>query len=171
MGLLEKQWFVAKTRANQEKAVKRRLEEMNIEAYLPTRVEIRQRCDRRKKVEVSVIPNTLFICADKNTVLSLPNCIGFPMRYMVDHMTKKLLVVPEKQMKNFMFLMDFSSDSVLIDNNLLFEKGDKIRIIKGDFCGIEGELILVEGKSRVLVRLESIIACTIEIPSSYLEKI
>jgi len=171
MGLLNKQWFVAKTRANQERAVKERLEAMNIETYLPTRMEIRQRRDRKKKVEVVLIPNTLFIYADKNTALSLPNHHGFLIKYMIDYMTRTLLVVPEKQMQNFMFLMDLSDDNVQVDNNLLFEKGDKIRVVKGPFCGIEGELIRVEGKNKVLVRLENIIACTMEVSSSYLEKI
>ena len=171
MELPNKQWFVAKTRANQERAIKERLEAMNIETYLPTRMEIRQRRDRRKKIEVVLIPNTLFIYTDKNTALSLPNHHGFLVKYMIDFMTRTLLVVPEKQMQNFIFLMDLSDDNIQIDNNLLFEKGDKIRVIKGPFAGVEGELIRVEGKKKVLVRLENIIACSMEVPSSYLEKI
>ena len=171
MELPNKQWFVAKTRANQERAIKERLEAMNVETYLPTRMEIRQRRDRRKKVEIVLIPNTLFIYTDKSTALSLPNHHGFLIRYMIDFMTRTLLVVPEKQMQNFIFLMDLSDNNVQIDNNLLFEKGDKIRVIKGPFTGVEGELIRVEGKKKVLVRLENIIACSMEVPSSYLEKI
>ena len=171
MELPNKQWFVAKTRANQERAIRERVEAMNIETYLPTKIEIRQRHDRKKKVEVVLIPNTLFIYTDKNTALSLPNHHGFAIRYMIDYMTRTLLVVPEKQMKNFMFLMDLSDENVQIDNNLLFEKGDKIRVIKGPFTGVEGELIRIEGKKKVLVRLENIIACSMEIPGNYLEKI
>ena len=171
MELPNKQWFVAKTRANQERAIKERVEAMNIETYLPTRIEIRQRHDRKKKVEVVLIPNTLFIYTDKSTALSLPNYHGFPIKYMIDYMTRTLLIVPEKQMKNFMFLMDLSDENIQIDNNLLFEKGDKIRVIKGPFTGIEGELIRIEGKKKVLVRLENIIACSMEIPNNYLEKI
>ncbi len=166
-----KQWFVAKTRANQEKAIKKRLEEMNVETYLPTRIEIRMRRDRRKKIEVTVIPNTLFICTDKKMALALPNHHGIQVKYMIDFMTKTLLVVPEKQMKNFMSVMGVSDESVQISNDLMFEKGDKIRIVEGAFCGVEGELIRVEGKDKVLVRLNNIIACTIEVPNSYLEKI
>ena len=144
---------------------------MNIETYLPTRMEIRQRKDRRKKVQVSVIPNTLFICADKQTALALPNHHGFPIKYMIDFMTRTLLVVPERQMQNFMTLMGFPDENVQISNDLLFEKGDKIRVIDGVFCGVEGELIRIEGKDKVLVRLDNIIACTMEVPSNYLEKI
>ncbi len=171
MELTGKQWFVAKTRANQEKAIRERLEAMNIESYLPSRMEIRQRNDRKKKVEVVLIPNTIFIYTDKNTALSLPNHHGFLIKYMIDYMTRTLLIVPEKQMSNFIFLMDLSEGKIEIDNNLLFEKGDKIRVINGPFIGVEGELIRVGEKKKVLVRLENIIACSMEIPSSYLEKI
>jgi hypothetical protein len=44
-------------------------------------------------------------------------------------------------------------------------------VIKGTFTGIEGELIRLEGKKKVLVRLDNIIACSVEIPGGYLEKI
>jgi len=172
MELPNKQWFVAKTRANQERAIRERINAMNIETYLPTRVEVRQRRDRRKKVEVVLIPNTLFIYTDKNTALSLPNHHNFLIKYMIDCMTRTLLVVPEKQMKNFMFLMDLSDESVQVDNNLLFAKGDKVRVIKGPFAGIEGELVRTGGKKKVVVRLENVIAYSImEMPGSYLEKI
>jgi len=167
----DKQWFVAKTRANQERAIRERLTEMNIETYLPTRMEIRIRRDRRKRIEVVVIPNTLFVCAEKKAALALPNHHGVPIKYMIDFMTRTLLVVPERQMRNFMSVMGVSDANVEINNDLMFEKGDKIRVVEGVFCGIEGELIRVEEKDKVLIRLDNIIACTMEVPSNYLEKI
>ncbi len=171
MELANKQWFVVKTKANQEKAIKRQLEEIGIKAYLPTRMEIRQRCDRKKRIEVAVIPCTLFIHTSKNMALSLPNHHGFPIKYMIDYATRTLLIVPEKQMQNFISLMGFSDSGVQINNDLLFEKGDKIRVIDGVFCGVEGELIRIDEKDKVLVRLDNIIACTMEVPSNFLEKI
>ena len=52
------------------------------------------------------------------------------------------------------------------------KKGDKVRVIKGDFAGIEGELIRVKGHKRVVVRLEGVVSlATAYIPGSFLEKI
>jgi transcription antitermination factor NusG len=47
-----------------------------------------------------------------------------------------------------------------------------VRIIKGSFAGIEGELIRIKGHKRVVVRLEGIAAvATTYIPASFLERI
>ena len=167
----KQQWFVAKTRANQERAIRERLTKMGIETYLPFRIEERYKYGKRKKEEVLLIPNTLFIYTDKNTALSFPNHHGFLIKYMIDCMTHTLLVVPEKQMQNFMFLLDVSNGDIDIDNELLFVKGDKVRITQGAFAGLEGELIRIEGKKKMLVRLDNIIACSIKIAGYHLEKI
>ena len=167
----KQQWFVAKTRANQERAIQERLTKMGIETYLPSRIEERYRYGKRRKEEVLLIPNTLFIYTDKNMAWALPNHHGFFMKYMIDYLTRTLLVVPEKQMQNFMFLLDVSNGDIQIDNRLLFVKGDKVRITQGTFAGLEGELIRIEGKRKMLVRLDNIIACSVKIAGSHLEKI
>ena len=95
----------------------------------------------------------------------------FPMSYMIDYMTRSLLVVPDKQMKDFMFLLDFSEEAVHVSNENL-RRGDRVRVIKGDFAGIEGELVRIKGHKRVVVRLEGLFSlATTYIPGSFLEKI
>jgi transcription antitermination factor NusG len=170
MEVLNKQWFVAKTRAKQEKAIQQRLNETGIESFLPTRMEVRQWHDRKKRIEVALIPNTVFIYTDKNTALSLPNSHNFPIKYMIDCNSRSLLIVPDKQMQDFIFLLNYPDDILIEENHLLLGKGDKVKVIKGLFSGVEGELIRTEGKNKVLVRLENLIACSIEVPVSYLER-
>jgi len=70
-----------------------------------------------------------------------------------------------------MFILDFSEEAIRIENKDL-KRGDRVRVIKGDFVGIEGELIRVKGHKRVVVRLEGIFSlATTYIPPSFLEKI
>ena len=95
----------------------------------------------------------------------------FAARYLRDRETGNFLIVPDKQMNDFMFLLDFSKEMVEVVNENL-KKGDKVRVIKGDFAGIEGELIRVKGHKRVVVRLEGVVSlATAYIPGSFLEKI
>lgn len=75
------------------------------------------------------------------------------MNYLLNLETRQLLVVPDKQMQDFMFLLDFSEDAVQVLNENL-RQGDRVRVIKGEFAGIEGELIRIKGHKRVVVRLE-----------------
>ena len=123
------------------------------------------------KVEKPVIPNLIFIHSDYNTCLSLVNEYKLSMNYLLNLETRQLLVVPDKQMQDFMFLLDFSEDAVQVLNENL-RQGDRVRVIKGEFAGIEGELIRIKGHKRVVVRLEGAFSlATTYIPGSYLERI
>lgn len=49
-----------------------------------------------------------------------------------------MLVVPDKQMEDFMFVMDLNPDGVSLDSEIL-TVGHKVKVIKGELSGIEGE--------------------------------
>lgn len=139
--------------------------------YIPFRTVIKEKGGKKVKVEKPVIPNLIFIHSDYNTCLSLVNEYKLSMNYLLNLETRQLLVVPDKQMQDFMFLLDFSEDAVQVLNENL-RQGDRVRVIKGEFAGIEGELIRIKGHKRVVVRLEGAFSlATTYIPGSYLERI
>ncbi len=167
----ERHWFAAVTRAKQEKSIKERLDRLSVENFVPLRTEVRQWKYRRKKVTVPAIPNLVFLHTDRQTGLSLVNEYGFRMRFMQDKACKEPLVVPEKQMHDFMFLFNLSEGNAEIFGPEL-EKGDRVRIVAGPFAGIEGELLRINGTHRVVVRLEGIATlATTTINRSLLEKL
>lgn len=166
----ELHWYVANT-CRQEKKIKQRLDSMGIENFIPFQQIARKIHGVDKLIEVPVIPNLVFIHTTLKTCMSLIQEYAFDMRYLRDRETGNFLIVPDKQMNDFMFLLDFSKEMVEVVNENL-KKGDKVRVIKGDFAGIEGELIRVKGHKRVVVRLEGVVSlATAYIPSSFLEKI
>ena len=166
----ELRWYVANT-CRQEKKIKQRLNTMGIENFIPFQQIARKIHGVDKLIEVPVIPNLVFIHTTLKTCMSLIQEYAFDMRYLRDRETGNFLIVPDKQMNDFMFLLDFSKEMVEVVNENL-KKGDKVRVIKGDFAGIEGELIRVKGHKRVVVRLEGVVSlATAYIPGSFLEKI
>ena len=166
----ELHWYVANT-CRQEKKIKQRLDSMGIENFIPFQQIARKIHGVDKLIEVPVIPNLVFIHTTLKTCMSLIQEYAFDMRYLRDRETGNFLIVPDKQMNDFIFLLDFSKEMVEVVNENL-KKGDKVRVIKGDFAGIEGELIRVKGHKRVVVRLEGVVSlATAYIPSSFLEKI
>ena len=166
----ELHWYVANT-CRQEKKIKQRLDSMGIENFIPFQQIARKIHGVDKLIEVPVSPNLVFIHTTLKTCMSLIQEYAFDMRYLRDRETGNFLIVPDKQMNDFMFLLDFSKEMVEVVNENL-KKGDKVRVIKGDFAGIEGELIRVKGHKRVVVRLEGVVSlATAYIPSSFLEKI
>jgi transcription antitermination factor NusG len=164
-------WFAAKVKYQTEKKIRNYLQEQGIEHYIPFHKTVIERDGRKRKVERPVINCFAFVHTDKATAFSIPTEMHLTMNYIRDIDTGQLLVIPDKQMEDFMFVLDFSEDAIRLDNKNL-KRGDKVRVIKGPFAGIEGELVRVKGHKRVVVRLEGIFSlATTYIPPSFLEKI
>jgi transcription antitermination factor NusG len=136
------QWYVAKVKYRTEKKIKNYLEKEGIEHYIPFREE------------KPLIPCTVFIRTDYERALSLPVECGSKIDYLYNPDTKKFRVMPDKQMTDFMFLQDFSDRTILLTHPEDLQGGEKVRIIKGEFAGIEGELYRIKGHKRVVVKLE-----------------
>ena len=88
---------------------------MDIDYYLPTRIVISQLKYRRKRSEVPVIRNLIFICATKQVACDISNVYSAQLFYMKDLSTHSMLIVPNKQMEDFMFVMDLNPDGVSFD--------------------------------------------------------
>ena len=167
-GTRKMHWYAAYTKINQELTIKKRLDHLAIENYLAMRDET---SFGKKNVRVILIPHLIFIRTDQTTAFSLLNEHGLNVVYLKDLETRHLLIVPDKQMRDFMFLLDFSDSTVEVINEEL-KRGDRVRVIKGPLIGLEGELLRIKGHKRVIVRLEGVVSvATSYIPGSFLEKI
>lgn len=163
-------WFVAKTRANQELSIKKHLDSFGIENFVPVRSAVRVYSGRKRMVQKVQIPNTVFVRTTKEQAYSLINEEGLKLSFMIDKTTRKTLVVPEKQMRDFMQVFAVADTGIVQVSTETFAKGDKVQIIDGDFCGVEGELIRISGKSHVLIRIHGVIAITVQISKKSLRK-
>ena len=164
-------WYAAMTRSNQEFFIKKKLDDLGVENFLPVEESIRETPFGRKKVRIPLIRSMIFVRTTKRNSFSLLNDYSLPMKYLRDFERHQALIVPDKQMQDFMFVLDVAMDGVEVLNKDL-KRGDKVRIIKGPLCGLEGELIRVKGHKRVVIRLDGVASiATSYIPSSFLEKI
>ena len=172
----QKYWFAARTLSKQEFAVKKRIENLNleegidVECYLPTRTVISQLKYRRKRNVVPVARGLIFIHATKQSACDIHNVYGVQVFYMKDFSTHSMLIVPSKQMEDFMFVMDLNPDGVSFDTEP-FAIGNKVKVVKGDFCGIEGEIATESNKTYVVIRIKGVLVASVKVPKSYLKMI
>ena len=176
-------WFAARTRDKQEFVIRDSLEKLradiNIEYYLPTQFVIRQLKYRRKCVEVPVIRNLIFVRATKQDACDLSNKYGVQLYYIKDFVTRAMLIVPDKQMKDFMFVMNLDPAAVILNDDCfavgtkvqVITVGSKVRVMKGDLCGVEGELALEANKTYVIIRIEGVLTASVKVAKSYLKVI
>ena len=163
-------WFAARTRKDQEIAVRNSLKKIGMEHYIPTQIVVRQLKYRKKEIEIPVIRNLVFVYATKEKACSLVNDYGIRLFYVKNVETGGLLVVPDKQMNDFMLVMNIDPTGVSFDNELL-EVGEKVQVVKGEFAGVEGELVRIANRSYVVIRIPQVFFASVRIPKSYLKKI
>ena len=160
------------SRSNREAHPKQRKlkTELDLNYYLPTQFVIRQLKYRRKRVEVPVIKNLIFIQATKQDACDISNKYNIQLFYMKDLLTRAMLIVPDKQMQDFIFVMDLDPNGVSFDNDHL-SVGSRVQVVKGDFCGVEGELASEANKTYVVIRIAGVLSASVKVPKSYLRVI
>ena len=163
-----RQWLVVYVQSCLEKKTVERLRNMGIECYLPVQSEVRQWSDRRRKVNRLVIPMMIFVHVSQQE-RALPLTLQAVSRYMVLRGESIPAVIPEEQMRKFQFMLDYSEEAVEICSSPL-TPGEAVRVIKGPLAGLEGELVMVEGRCKVAVRLEMLGWATVEMKVGMVEK-
>ena len=74
-------WYVIYTKPRSEKKVEEKLLSLGINAYCPTRNEIRFWSDRKKRIEVPVLPSMVLVNIDDNEINKVFECSSV-IRYM-----------------------------------------------------------------------------------------
>ncbi|MBK5196153.1 MAG: UpxY family transcription antiterminator [Proteiniphilum sp.] len=165
----ERRWLAAYVKMHHEKKVRDRLTDIGIESFLPLQTEVRQWSDRKKTVERVLISMMIFVKVDREEqlrVLQLPAVL----RYMVLRGEHGPTEIPDKQMERFRFMLDYS-DSTISFNTTDLQPGEQVLVIKGALKGLTGELINVDGKSSIAIRIERLGCATVEMSAGMVERI
>ena len=165
----ERKWYVAYVRLFHERKTAEKLTAMGIESFVPVREEIHQWSQRKKKVMRVLIPQMIFIHATPKERLEALTLASIS-HYMVLRGEHTPAVIPDRQMQQFMFMVDYSEESIEMYNSPL-QPGQSIKVIKGPLAGMEGELMEIEGKSKVIVRLDLLGCAGVDMPIGFVEAI
>lgn len=159
-----RRWLAAYVKMHHEKKLRDRLTQIGIESFLPVQVEVRQWSDRKKKVERVLIPMMIFVYVnseEQRIVINQPAVI----KYLVLRGEKIPTEIPKYQMDDFRFMVDNSDTSVNF-SDLDFQPGEKVRVIKGALSGLEGELVTIDGKSNIAIRIKQLGCAVVEMSAS-----
>ena len=161
-------WYVARTRHGAELGVRNRLSALGVESFVPTRA---RRASRGKvMVEEPLLTSLVFLRATKTDALDLIHFRGIKADYLFDCATRKLMVVPDKQMEDFKRVFDLSTEEGgLVDVPL--HVGERVRVTRGCLKGVEGYVLELQGKTYVVVGLLNCLYARARVPRAWLEKI
>ena len=141
---ISKNWFVIYTKVRQELKVLEHLTHLGIEAYTPTKIEVRKWSDRKKKVTVCLLPSMVLVCLEEKEVNKVFEVPGV-RRYLFVHgerarVKNDEVLAMKHYIENTYQLLDKKEPLV----------GSKVKI---NFLDQEAEVISVKGK-RCMAQLE-----------------
>ena len=138
-------WFVVITRWGQWKKIAERLAALGIRHFIPSSY------------------NTLvFFRTDKERALNLVNAGEVKGRFIVDHCTRSILEVPEKQMDAFIKVVTEYPDAP-VTNDFPITKGTRVKVIRGPLKDVEGEVMGHPSGIQLLVRVKTLICARVNI--------
>ena len=135
-----KSWIALYTRPRSEKKVRDYLNSIGIENYLPVQYQLRQWSDRKKLVEVVVIPMVIFVTIERSGTFSIPpNPLIIKPLYQIGG-GKKPAIIPDSQIERLKFILGQSDYPVTFDSTI-FKVNDKVRVVRGPLMGLTGEIV------------------------------
>lgn len=172
---MDKVWFAMRATYRRELMAKSVLSGNSIESFVPMRYVVRIVRGKKKRLFEPAIHNIIFVHADKATIQSIKSELQY-LQYMTTYRNGKRvpIVVPEKQMENFIRLTDTYDDKLMFlpyDSRLLV-RGVRIRVSAGPLEGLEGHLVRFDGmrNRRVVVSIDGIVsASSASIPMEYID--
>lgn len=144
-------WYAVYTRSRHEKKSAQLLTDQGIEAYVPLKRVVRQWSDRRKLVLEPVIRGYLFVKVDHTHYEKVLSTDGV-VRYV--WFNGKPAIIPEKQINTLKAVVGTDVEIECLPESL--KPGVAVRVIAGPLAGLEGELLRMAGKHKVVVRLHAL---------------
>jgi len=144
-------WYPVYTRSRAEKKAHEELTRKGIYSYLPLKKTVKQWSDRKKIVEEALIKSYLFvyISAKEYAEVLMTNGIA---RFI--YFSSQIASIPEQQINDLKLLLATDADLEVFEYDI--KPGERVLIKAGPFKGILAELVSIQNKQRIILRLQNI---------------
>lgn len=144
-------WYALLVKPRTEKKVGQRLGELGFEACVPTQMQLRQWSDRRKKVEVVLFNNYVFVATDakhRNEVFQA----GHILKYV--QFGGRIATLSEKEVAMIKRLARLEAPVEITYES--FRVGETVEVLTGPLAGYCGTVTAVSGNTRLQLALPSL---------------
>ena len=142
-------WYVMYTKPRHEKAVARRLNELNINGYLPITKTLRTWCDRKRFIEMPLFPSYVFV--QLQNMLEYSNGLDIEGALHYVRFGKEVVTVSESIIQNIQMVVEQGKDIEVSAE--YFKPGQQLSIQRGPLTGLSCEMVRVDGRQKILVRV------------------
>ena len=148
--LLAAKWYAISVYPRHEKQVAQLLDARRVAYFLPLYSSLRQWKDRRKEIEIALLPGYVFVnvvLQDRLSVLTVPGVARFVT------FQGRPAVVPDQEITA---ISVGSVSGVDVQPHPYLQKGRRVRVIAGPLIDTEGILVRRNSRSRLVLSIESL---------------
>lgn len=161
------QWYALYTKPRSEKKALSAIEEKGIEVFLPLKKMLRKWSDREKWVDLPLFSSYIFVKVSEKEYY---NALNTP--YTVRYIAFEGKAIPIRQEVITDIMRIINSDIEFSTTNEIYEIGDICEIISGSLIGIKGELITVNGKHKLVLKIDALNnSLLVNIPATMVRKV
>lgn len=154
----------AKDDLEAENREREKVNKEKLEFFVPMYFELKGPEEKKKRKKSPLIPNYVFIHASLNEIYAYKQTTNYLKfhRPVAENGRRKYVTVPDRQMQDFMQVARHYEKDICYyaPGEMSLVKGDRVRIIGGEFNGVEGILICTQGKrgDRVLIEISGVMS-------------
>lgn len=148
-------WFAVYTKSRAEKSLCSLLTKGGVECFLPLKKSLKQYSDRKKWVEEPLLRSYLFVhISEKESfrVLNTPGAVRFVC------FDSKAASIPDRQIEGLKNILENKAESLEVHEGMP-EAGTLMEVNWGPLKGVCGEVVQLRGKTRLMLRFESLGLC------------
>ena len=162
-------WYIGCTRSCQDKRVAEATRKRGYEVFVAQRREVHQWSDRKKVVDRLLIPRMIFVRCPEQALGDLLRQIPYLTGFLSDKADGgKRAVVPDSQMDTFIAVVDAENETITFVERQL-RPGDTVRVKYGALEGRVVELVSIDGRDCLAVRLPILGAACVQIDRNSVE--
>ena len=156
-------WYAMRVPYRNELKVQLKLQEKGIETFVPKRRKIVKKRGKTSYELMPAVNNLIFVHSSLSVIKGLKQEI-LNLQYLVNKSCEGSvkIVVRDDEMQRFIRVVENFEEEItyLSPEEVNIEKGTRVRIIGGNFDGVEGIFVKVKGKRNkgVVVMLDKLLA-------------
>lgn len=143
----ETAWYALYVQVNHEKEVFKRIEQKELECFLPLLETWSKRRDRRKRIHLPLFPGYVFVRTVLDNYTNV-NILKTPGAIHILRNSEGPLPIPDYQIDNLKTVLNTSAE---ISLHAYLKVGEWVQVVKGPFAGCMGILLRQNPKKGRLV--------------------
>jgi transcription antitermination factor NusG len=155
----DEQWYALYVQVNHEKEIVKRLEQKDINCFLPLMETWSKRLDRRKRIQLPLFPGYVFVHVLLDNYMNL-NIVKTPGALNLLRNSEGPLSIPSYQIENLQTMIKSTQPLKL---HPYLKEGDWVHVVRGPIAGCIGILNRLDPKRGRLILSVDIIRKSVSV--------